>query len=407
MPPSPRLPLLFIVATVTLDAIGIGLIFPVLPRLIEEVTGRPISEAALWGGILTSSFAAMQFLFGPPLGALSDRYGRRPVLLISLAVMALSYLAMALATTVWMLLATRIFAGITSATQATATAFIADITPPADRGRRFGLIGAGFGAGFVLGPVIGGLLAEVHLHAPFFAAAGLAAANLILGLFVLPETLKPENRRPFSLAASNPFTALWTAIRLPELRRILLCFFVLAVAMNVYPSIWAFFGPVAFGWSTTMVGLSLTLYGVFFALGQALLVGRLIKRLGEHSAALFAMVANAVTLFAIGLAISGPIVLLITPLTALGGAATPALQAIASRTTRADAQGQLQGVLSSINAVAMIVSPLIMTQVFHLFTGPDAPAFAPGAPFLLASLLMVVCVILHVAGSRARKPAAP
>jgi MFS transporter, DHA1 family, tetracycline resistance protein len=349
----------------------------------------------------------MQFLFGPPLGALSDRYGRRPVLLVSLAVMALSYLAMALATTVWMLLATRIFAGITSATQSTATAFIADITPPADRGRRFGLIGAGFGAGFVLGPVIGGLLAEVHLHAPFYAAAGLATANLILGLFVLPETLLPENRRPFSLAASNPFTALWTAVRLPELRRILLCFFVLAVAMNVYPAIWAFFGPVAFGWSTTMVGLSLTLYGIFFALGQALLVGRLIKRLGEHSAALFAMIANAVTLFAIGLAISGPIVLLITPLTALGGAATPALQAIASRTTRADAQGQLQGVLSSINSVAMIVSPLIMTQVFHLFTGPVVPAFAPGAPFLLASVLMVVCVILHVAGSRAQKPAAP
>jgi MFS transporter, DHA1 family, tetracycline resistance protein len=407
MTPSPRLPLIFIVATVTLDAIGIGLIFPVLPRLIEEVTGRPISEAALWGGILTSSFAAMQFLFGPPLGALSDRYGRRPVLLVSMAVMSLSYLAMALATTVWVLLATRIFAGITSATQSTATAFIADITPPADRGRRFGLIGAGFGAGFVLGPIMGGLLAEVHLHAPFYAAAALALANLILGQIVLPETLTPENRRPFSLAASNPFTALWTAIRLPELRRILLCFFVLAVAMNVYPAIWPYFGPVAFGWTTTMVGLSLTLYGIFFALGQALLVGRLIKRLGEHRAALFAMVANAVTLFGIGLAISGPIVLVITPITALGGAATPALQAIASRTTRADAQGQLQGVLSSINSVAMIVSPLIMTQVFHLFTGPTAPILAPGAPFLLAALLMVVCVMLHVAGSRAAKPAAP
>lgn len=407
MTPSPRLPLIFIVATVTLDAIGIGLIFPVLPRLIEEVTGRPISEAALWGGILTSSFAAMQFLFGPPLGALSDRYGRRPVLLVSMAVMSLSYLAMALATTVWVLLATRIFAGITSATQSTATAFIADITPPADRGRRFGLIGAGFGAGFVLGPIMGGLLAELHLHAPFYAAAALALANLILGIFVLPETLARENRRPFSLAASNPFTALWTAIRLPELRRILLCFFVLAVAMNVYPAIWPYFGPVAFGWTTTVVGLSLTLYGIFFALGQALLVGRLIKRLGEHRAALFAMVANAVTLFGIGLAISGPIVLLITPLTALGGAATPALQAIASRTTRADAQGQLQGVLSSINSVAMIISPLIMTQVFHLFTGPSAPIRSPGAPFLLAALLMVVCVILHVAGSRAAKPVAP
>lgn len=255
--------------------------------------------------------------------------------------------------------------------------------------------------------MIGGLLAEVHLHAPFYAAAALALANLILGLVVLPETLASENRRPFSLAASNPFTALWTAIRLPDLRRILLCFFILAVAMNVYPTIWAFFGPVAFGWSTTMVGLSLTLYGIFFALGQALLVGRLIKRLGEHRAALFAMIANAVTLAAIGLATSGGFVLMVTPFTAPGGAATPALQAIASRTTPPDAQGQLQGVLSSINSVAMIISPLIMTQVFHLFTGPAAPVLAPGAPFVLAALLMVVCVALHVAGSRALKSAAP
>ncbi len=407
MPNTSRLPLVFIVATVTLDAVGIGLIFPVMPRLLEEVTGRPISEAVVWGGILTSSFAAMQFLFGPPIGALSDRFGRRPVLLVSLAVMAASYVAMALAQTVWMLLATRIFAGITSATQSTATAYIADITPPEDRGRRFGLIGASFGAGFVLGPLIGGFLATIDIRAPFYAAAGLAAANAVLGLIVLPETLTAQNRRPFSLARSNPFTALWTAINLPGLRRVLLCFFLLAVAMNVYPAIWAYFGPVAFGWSATMVGISLTIYGVFFALGQALLVGRLIKRFGEHRAALFGMVANGVTLTGLGLVTSGALALLITPFTALGGAANPALQAIASRATAADAQGQLQGVFGSLNAIAMIAAPLIMTQTFFWFTSPAAPVFSPGAPFLLSALLMAVCVIIHVAGSRARLSAEP
>ena len=405
-PDRTRLALTFILATVTLDAIGIGLIFPVMPDLIEQVTGQPLSQAALWGGVLATSFAVMQFLFGPAIGALSDRYGRRPVLLISLAVMALDYLVMALAGSIWLLLAARLVSGITAATFATAGAFIADITPPDQRGRRFGLIGAGFGVGFVLGPLIGGLLAGIDPRAPFYAAAGLALANMAFGYFVLPETVTDATRRPFALGRANPFGALKALGQLPGIRLTLAVLLLLSVAMNVYPAIWAYYGQARFGWDSGMVGVSLAVYGVSFAAGQALLVGPLIRRFGEHRAAHMGMWVNVVTLTGLGLVISPTLALMLIPVTALGGVATPALQAIASRAAPADAQGALQGVFSSLNALAMITSPLIMTTTFAHFTATDAPVFAPGAPFLLAACLMLACIALHVLGPRlqARTP---
>ena len=392
------LALAFILITVTLDAIGIGLIFPVMPDLIESVTGGSLSQAAVWGGLLATSFAVMQFLFGPIIGSLSDRFGRRPVLLLSLLIMSLDYLVMAVAPTIWLLLAARIVAGITAATYSTATAYIADITPPEKRGARFGLIGACFGVGFVAGPLIGGLLAAIDLHAPFYAAAALALANLIFGYFVLPETVTDATRRPFSLARANPLGALRAVSRLPGVRRVLICFLILGIAMNVYPAIWAYYGQARFGWDTTMVGISLAVYGISFAVGQAVLVGPLIKRFGEHRAAHFGMWVDVATLFALGIVTSGVGALIITPITALGGVVTPALQSLASRAAPADAQGELQGVLASLNAIAMITSPLIMTTTFSVFTSPGAPVFSPGAPFLLASALMVLCLFLHVTG---------
>ncbi len=395
---NPRLALTFILGTVTLDAIGIGVIFPVMPDLIRGVTGLTLSEAALWGGVLATSFAVMQFLFGPVIGALSDRFGRRPVLLLSLLVMALDYLVMAVAQTIWLLVAARIIAGITAATYSTATAFIADITPPDQRGSRFGLIGAGFGVGFVLGPLIGGLLAGIDTRAPFYAAAALAMANLIFGWFVLPETVTDATRRPFRLARANPLGALRAVGRLPGARLTLACFLILGIAMNVYPSVWAFYGQARFGWDSTMVGVSLAVYGISFAVGQALLVGPLIRRFGEHRAAHYGMWVDVITLAGLGLVTSPVLALALTPVTALGGVVTPALQALASRAAPANAQGELQGVMSSLNAIAMITSPLIMTTTFSHFTGASAPVFAPGAPFLLASALMLVCLLLHVFG---------
>jgi MFS transporter, DHA1 family, tetracycline resistance protein len=399
-----NLPLIFIIMTVTLDAIGIGLMFPVMPDLIESIAGTGLSNAAIWGGWLSAAFAIMQFLCGPALGALSDRYGRRPILLMSLGVMSLNYLAMALAPTMILLLISRIIAGMAAATQSTATAFIADITPAADRARRFGLIGAGFGIGFVAGPLIGGLLATIDVHAPFYAAAALAAGNLIFGAIVLPETVTDATRRPFALSNANPFTALLRATRLPTIRRTLLTFLILSIAMGVYPAIWAFYGHARFGWDTAMVGVSLAVYGICFAVGQALLVGPLIHRLGEHNAATFGMCINLCTLTALGLVTAGPLAFLIIPLTALGGVTTPALQSIASGRTPANAQGGLQGVMSSLTAIATITAPLIMTYTFATFTAPAAAVFSPGAPFLLSALLMFICVTLHVAGARETTP---
>jgi len=398
--PTPRLALSFILITVTLDAIGIGLIFPVMPDLIESVTGEGLATAALWGGVLATSYAVMQFIFGPVIGSLSDWYGRRPVLLLSLAVMAFAYLCMALAPNIWILVGARLLAGIAAATHATATAFIADITPAKDRGRRFGLIGACFGIGFVLGPLIGGLVASIDTRAPFYAAGAMALANLVLGMIVLPETVTDRTRRTFTWARGNPVGALRAVSKLPSLKRPLITFLLIALAMNVYPSIWAFYGKARFDWDTKMIGYSLGLYGLSFGLGQAFLVGPLINRFGEHRAAHIGMWVDVTTLTALGLVTSGTLALILTPITALGGVVTPALQAILSRDTPDNAQGELQGVLSSLNAISMIVAPLVMTMTFATFTAPNAPVFSPGAPFLLAAILMVAAILLHVAKPR-------
>ncbi|MCB6178228.1 TCR/Tet family MFS transporter [Rhodobacter sp. Har01] len=404
--PNPRLALTFILITVALDAIGIGIIFPVMPDLLREVTGLSLSDAALWAGTLGTAFAVMQFLFGPILGALSDRFGRRPVLLVSLAVMSVDYLVMATAGTIWLLLGARIVAGITAATYSTATAFISDITPPEQRGARFGLIGACFGVGFVIGPLIGAGLAGIDTRAPFFAAAAMAAGNLALGWFTLPETVTDATRRPFRWSRANPLGALRSVGRLPGVGVTLTCWLILAIAMNVYPTVWNFYGQAQFGWSSSMVGVSLALYGVSFALGQAVIVGPVIRRFGEHRAAQFGMAVDIVTLTALGLVTSPAIALAIIPVTALGGTVTPSLQALASRAAPADAQGEIHGVLSSLNAIATMVSPLLMTTTFAHFTRADAPLHAPGAPFLLSAALMIGCLALLSLAARPRPIAA-
>jgi len=399
-----RLAVPVILSTVALDAIGVGLIFPVMPDLILSVTGGTLAGAALWGGVLSTGFAVMQFLFGPALGALSDRWGRRPVLLGSLAVLAAGYVLMALAMTIWLLLVSRLVAGIASATHATATAFLADISAPEDRGRRFGLVGAAFGFGFVAGPAIGGLLAGVDTRAPFWGAALLAAINLAIAAVVLPETVTDRIRRPFSLARANPVGALAAVSRLPGLARLLTVFALLAVAMNVYPSIWPYFGTARFGWDAPMIGASLAVYGVCFGIAQATLVGPLIARFGEAGAATLGLCLGIATLTAFGFVAQGWLALALTVIAAVGGLTTPALQALASRATPEDAQGELQGVLASLNALAMIVAPLVMTAVFAAFTAPGAVAYLPGAPFLLAAGLAGLALALHLARPRPAMP---
>jgi DHA1 family tetracycline resistance protein-like MFS transporter len=395
-----RLALGFILITVTLDSIGIGLIFPVMPDLLEAVTGGSLAQAAIWGGVLSTAFAVMQFVCGPVVGNLSDHFGRRPVLLVSLAVMAVNDLVMAMAGSVWLLLVGRIGAGIAAATQSAATAYAADISPPETRGRTFGLIGAGFGVGFVLGPLVGGLLATIGVRAPFYAAALMAAANLAFGALVLPESLAPGLRRPFQWARANPLSALRAVGRLPGLGRLLTVFLVYSIAFYVWPAVWSFYGAAAFHWNAWMIGISLALFGACMVLVQAVLIGPAIRILGESRAATLGMVIDMLTFAFYGLVTSAVWALAFTPVSALGGLVTPALQSTMSRATPADEQGALQGVLASLGALSMILSPLIMTTTFSAFTAPGAPVHLPGAPFLLSAALMVVCVALHVAPSR-------
>ncbi|MCG6901823.1 MAG: TCR/Tet family MFS transporter [Rhodobacter sp.] len=383
------LPILFILITVMIDSMGIGLIMPVMPDLIREVGGGDLARAATWGGVLATAFAVMQFLFGPVVGNLSDRFGRRPVLLIALGVMVLDYLVMAVAGALWLLLLGRIIGGITAATHSTANAFMADVSRPADKAANFGLIGAAFGIGFVIGPLLGGVLGQFGTRAPFYAAAALAAANMTFGCLVMPETVTDRIRRPFSRARANPFGAFANIGALPGIGRMLVLFFLYEVAFFAYPAIWAYFTRARFGWEPGMVGVSLAAFGISIAIVQGGLIRLILNRLGDRRTLIAGIGFNILAFAAMAVVTSGTVALILTPLTAIGSVAEPALRGMMSRIAPDDAQGELQGVLSSVAAIAMILAPLMMTQTFAMFTGPSAPFYMPGAPFAVSALLML------------------
>lgn len=391
-----RLPILFIMITMVIDAMGIGLIMPVMPELIQEVSAGALGQAAIWGGILASSFAVMQFLFAPMLGRLSDAYGRRPILLVSLIVMAADYVVMGLAGSVWILLLARIIGGITAATHSTALAYMADISDGSEKAKRFGLIGAAFGLGFVLGPGLGGLLAEFGTRAPFYMAAALAFANAIFGWVVLPETVTEKTRRAFRLRGVNPLSAFVSLSQMPMIRPLTIVYFLYQLATMVYPAVWAYFATERFGWSPGMIGVSLMLYGIGAAVVQGVLVGPVIARLGQRGAVMFGLTIEVVIFGVLGFISSGTITLILTPLMALGNVGLPALQGIIAQKTPDDSQGEMQGVLSSISSIAMIMGPLVLTQIFAWATRDDGPIYLPGAPFLLSGILMTVAVLLFV-----------
>ncbi|MHA6264519.1 TCR/Tet family MFS transporter [Arenibacterium sp. CAU 1754] len=391
-----RLPVLFILMTVVLDSMGVGLIMPIMPDLIREVHGGTLSNAALWGGVLTTVFAVMQFAVGPLIGNLSDRFGRRPVLLVSLCVMALDYLVMAVAGSIWLLLAGRIVGGITAATHATASAYMADISKPGEKSANFALIGAGYGIGFVLGPLLGGVLGEYGTRAPFYAAAALSALNFTLGLFVLKETVTDRIRRPFRWARANPLAAFGNMAHMPGIRPLLLVYFIYSVALYVYPVIWAYFTQAQFGWSPQIIGLSLAVYGISSAIVQTVLIRFMLVRVGDARTVVYGFVFDMLACGAIAIVTDGTLALFLTPVAALGSIATPALQGIMSQRVDDDAQGELQGILTSMAALATVVSPMMMTTVFSAFTAPTAPVHFPGAPFVLAMLLVVAGLLVFL-----------
>jgi DHA1 family tetracycline resistance protein-like MFS transporter len=395
-----RLPIIFIVMTVMIDSMGVGLIMPVMPNLIQEVRGGTIGNAAIWGGILTTSFAAMQFLFSPLLGNLSDRFGRRPILLLSLLVLAADYLVMAVAGSIWLLLAGRIVGGMASATHTTASAYMADISAPSEKARRFGLIGAGFGVGFVFGPILGGSLSEFGTRAPFVAAAILAGANGILGWLVLKETVTDKIRRRFDWRRANPLGALNAVTRMPGLSGLLWVFFFYQVSTFVYPVTWAYFSTERFDWGPGTIGLSLAVFGACYAVVQGVLVRPATQYLGDNGTVLLGLSMETVTLTVMGFVAAGWLAFGMIPVAALAAIGLPALQGIMSRKIPDDAQGELQGVLTSVSSLGMIISPLVMTQIFAYFSGGSAPVYLPGAAFLLAAVLMLISLLLFVTSRR-------
>ncbi len=397
-----RLPVVFIFITVVLDSMGIGIIMPVLPDLIREVGNVDLSQAAIWGGLMTVVFAINQFLFSPTLGGLSDAFGRRPVLLIALFVMAADYLIMAFAPTLWLLFLGRFIGGITAATQSTAAAYMADISSPEEKAKNFGLLGAAFGVGFILGPVIGGLLADFGSRAPFFAAAAIAFANMLFGYFVLPESLTEQTKRPFEWKRANPFGAFKQMRKLPAMMPMLMVFLLLSIAFFVYPAVWAFFGRAQFNWDARMVGLSLAAYGLGIVIIQGVLIRPILSRFGERRTALLGMCVHLMTFLAYPFMTETWHVFAYMPISVFSAVAVPALQGLMSNNVAKNAQGELQGVMSSLTALATIISPLVMTQIFSYFTRDETPYYLPSAPFILSALSVLVALLVF----RQWKPAA-
>lgn len=379
---------IFVFITVFLDMVGFGLVMPVLPRLIEEVSGADLSGASIWGGWLFFAYGGMQFLFGPAIGNLSDAVGRRPVLLLSVFGLAVDYLLTGFAPSLFWLFVGRIFAGICGASYTTANAYLADITKPEERAKVFGMMGAAFGLGFVIGPAIGGLLGEFGARVPFFVAAGLAILNFAYGWFVLPETLAPENRRPFSLARSNPVGALKVFAQYRGVVPLSAVMFLYFLATAVYPAIWAFWGIAAFGWSEATVGLTLAAFGLITALVQGGLTGPVVKWIGERNAAVFGLVMAVVALIGYGLAPGLIAVLILLVIHAPEGFVHPALTAMMSHEAPEDAQGEIQGGIASLQSIGMLLGTLLFAQVFGWFTVPGAPPAAAGYPFLLAAIML-------------------
>ncbi len=399
VPPSPTLVrrgLVLVFIILFLDIIGIAIIMPVLPALLHELTGDDISAAAVDGGWLLLIYAAMQFLFAPVIGNLSDRFGRRPVLLISILTFAIDNLICAAATTLWMLYLGRALAGISGGSYATCSAYIADISDDTNRAKNFGLIGVAFGVGFTVGPVIGGLLGELGPRVPFLGAGLLSLANFVASYFLLPETLAPQNRRRFEWRRANPLGALRQMRHYPGIGWVMAVMTMYWLSHAVYPSIWSFVTTYRYGWSEAQIGLSLGAYGICAALVMLLVLPRAIRILGEWRAALLGMAVSAAGLMAFGLAWQGWMIYVVIAASALEALADPPLRSIAAAKVPPSAQGELQGAMTSLSSLTTIIGPLLFTQVFFRFTGENAVVELPGAPFMLASVFMVVAIVVFL-----------
>jgi len=380
----------FIFVTMLIDVIGWGIIIPVIPGLIEELISGDISEAAKVGGWLTFAYAITQFLFAPIVGNLSDKFGRRPIILISLFGFTLDYLLLAFAPTITWLFIGRIIAGITGASITTASAYIADISTPENRAKNFGMIGAAFGLGFIIGPVIGGILGQYGARIPFYATAILCFLNFLYGYFILPESLSEENRRPFELKRANPVGSFMHLKKYPSLINLVLATFILYVASHAVQTNWSYFTMYKFDWNEGMVGISLGAIGLLVAFVQGVLIRWINPILGNEKSIYtgFFMYSLGMLLFAFA-SESWMMFAFLIPY-CLGGIAGPALQAVISIQVPSSEQGEIQGTLTSVMSASAIVGPPLMTGIFYYFTQKDSEIIFAGAPFLLGGVLMIL-----------------
>lgn len=393
----------FIFITMLIDIIGIGIIIPVIPKLLQELNHSDISEAAQLGGWLAFAYAFTQFLCAPLMGSLSDKYGRRPVLLTSLMAFAVDYLVLALAPSVPWLFVGRIIAGVTGASISTAMAYISDVSTPENKAKNFGLIGAAFGIGFIIGPVIGGLLGQYGSRVPFYAAAALCFVNFIYGYFVLPESLIPEKRRAFEWKAANPIGSLMRLKKYPIIIGLVAAMFFMYFASHAVHGNWSFYTMYRFNWDERMVGISLGVIGLLVAIVQGGLVRYVNPRIGNGKSILIGFSLNTLGLLLIAFAAQQWMMFVFLIPYCMGGLAGPAIQSEITNHVPANEQGQIQGTLASLNSATATFGPLVMTSVFYYFTHNSAPFKFSGAPFILAFFLMLCAVIFAYKGLKKTK----
>jgi DHA1 family tetracycline resistance protein-like MFS transporter len=385
----------FIFITLLIDITGLGLIIPVVPKLIEDLLGTTdVSKASQYGGWLTFAYAFTQFLFAPVLGNLSDKYGRRPVLLFSLLGFGIDYLFVSFAPSIGWLFVGRVIAGITGASFTTASAYIADISTPENRAQNFGMIGAAFGLGFIIGPTLGGLLGELGARVPFFVAAGLALLNAAYGYFVLPESLAQEHRRPFEWRRANPLGSLLQLKKYPTVSGLIISLILVYIAGHAVQSNWSFFNIERFQWSPKMIGISLGIVGLLVGLVQGGLIRIVNPRLGNERSVYIGLGLYALGLLLFAFATASWMMFVFLIPYCLGGIAGPALQSIISGHVPPNEQGELQGALTSLMSATSIIGPPVMTNLFAWFTKKEAPVYFPGAAFFLGALLMMLSTYL-------------
>ena len=394
--PKKQAALGFIFATLLIDVIGLGIIIPVIPKLIERLIHGDVSDASGYAGWLTAAYAGMQFLFAPLIGNLSDKFGRRPVLLCSLLGFSIDYLFSAFAPTIGWLFVGRIVAGITGASFTTASAYIADISEPEKRAANFGMVGVAFGLGFIIGPVLGGLLGKYDVHYPFIAAAVLAMLNAAYGYFILPESLSIENRRQFDLKRANPFGSVIQLKKYKSVIGLAASLFLIYFAVQAVQSVWTFYTIEKFHWNEDWVGYSLGMVGLMVAIVQGGLIRIILPKLGQERSIWVGLVLYAAGLILFAFASKGWMMFAFLVPYCLGGIAGPAIQGYISNNVPANEQGELQGGLTSLMSISSIFGPLLMTEVFYYFTKPNPFFQFPGAPFAIGSVLMLLSAILAI-----------